>query len=355
MKRINSGDYLIDAVRLERFVASILEKVSVPADNAALLARALVSADLRGMNSHGVLRLPVYVRRLQNGGFRPDSKGRIVRETAGTVLIDGEDGLGAVITCRAMDEAIKRARMNGIAAAGVTNSNHNGEGAFYALRAIDASMIGLCTTNGSPASPPWGGLTKMTGPLPLTIGVPADEEWPLVLDLSLGMSSRGRILYYADKKIPLPDGWLVDAKGQPTNDAEHIRRGGWIQPIGGYKGWGLITIMEVLSGVLTGGPLGRDLVELYGDTTKPQKNGHFVMAIDVSAFMDVSIFKKRMDGYIRLLKSSEPALGTQGVIIPGEPEFRKEEEQRLNGVIIGCKVVDDVLEIARELGMVPDI
>ena len=355
MERTNNGDYLIDPARLERFVASILEKVKVPADNAVLLARALVAADLRGMNSHGVLRLPIYIRRLQSGGFKPESKGRIIRETSGTVLIDGEDGLGAVITCRAMDEAIKRARTCGIAAAGVTNSNHNGEGAFFALRAIDAGMIGICTTNGSPASPPWGGLTKMTGPLPLTIGVPAGEERPLVLDLALGMSSRGRILYYADKKIPLPDGWLVDAEGRPTNDAEHIRRGGWIQPIGGYKGWGLITIMEVLSGVLTGGPLGQDLAELYGDTTKPQKNGHFVIAIDVSAFMDISVFKKRMDGYIRMLKSSEPAPDSQGVIIPGEPEFRKEEEQRLNGVTIGCKVVDDVLEIAHELGVTVDI
>ena len=241
MERTNNEDYLLDAARLERLVSVILEKVAVPVENAAIMAHSLVTADLRGMNSHGILRLPIYVRRLRDGGFRPDRNGRIVRETPGTVLIDGEDGLGAVVTCHAMDEAIRRARTTGIAAAGVFNSNHNGEGAFYALRAIAANMIGICTTNGSPNMPPWGSLTKMTGPLPLTVGVPAGEEWPLVLDLALGMSSRGRILYYADKKIPLPDGWLVDAEGRPTNDAEHIRQGGWILPIGGYKD----TLLEV--------------------------------------------------------------------------------------------------------------
>jgi LDH2 family malate/lactate/ureidoglycolate dehydrogenase len=355
MECTNNGDYLLDAIRLENFVAALLKKVAVPAENAALVARSLVAADLRGMNSHGILRLPIYVRRLRDGGSHPDRSGRIVRETPGTVLIDGEDGLGAVVTCRAMDEAIRRARTTGIAAAGVCNSNHNGEGAFYALRAVEAGMIGICTTNGSPNMPPWGGRTKMTGPLPLTVGVPAGEEWPLVLDLALGVSSRGKILYYADKKIPLPDGWLVDAEGRPTNDAEHIRQGGWILPIGGYKGWGLITVMEVLAGVLTGGPLGRDIVELYADTGKAQKIGHFLIAIDVGAFMEPDVFRSRMDGYIRMLKSSEPANGTAGVIIPGEPEFRKAKEQRLNGLKITCKVVDEVLALAEELGVEPTL
>lgn len=355
MKRKHNGDYLLDAMHLERFVTAMLEKVAVPAENAIIMARALVASDLRGMNSHGILRLPIYIRRLQDGSFKSDRKGQIVRQTPGVVLIDGEDGLGAVLTCRAMDEAVKRARTTGIAAAGVFNSNHNGEGAFYALRAVTANMIGICTTTGSPNMPPWGGRTKMTGPLPITVGVPAGKEWPLVLDLALGMSSRGKILYYADKKIPLPDGWLVDAKGEPTNDAEHIRQRGWILPIGGHKGWGLITIMEVLAGVLTGSALGQDIVELYGDTTKAQKIGHFVIAIDVAAFMDCTVFKNRMDDYIQMLKSSEPISDAQSVIIPGEPEFRKEKEQRQNGLAVSCKVVDDILTIARELGIESDI
>jgi LDH2 family malate/lactate/ureidoglycolate dehydrogenase len=167
------------------------------------------------------------------------------------------------------------------------------------------------------------------------------------------MSSRGKILYYADKKIPLPDGWLVDADGKPTNDAEQIRHGGWILPIGGHKGWGLIAIMEILAGVLTGGALGQEIAELYGDSGKAQRNGQFVIAINIAAFMDIPAFKKRMDGYIRMVKASEPANGGKGVIMPGEIEFGKERNQRANGIALGQKVVDEMLAVARELGIEP--
>ena len=214
MKTTADGDYLIDAARLESLVTAMLAKVGVPDDDAVLVAHSLIQADLRGMNSHGILRLPIYMDRLKAGGFKAGTKGHIVRETPGTTLIDGEDGLGAVLTCRAMDEAIARARVTGIGAAGVFNSNHNGEGAFYALRAIAAGMIGIATTTGSPIMPAWGGKTKITGPLPITVGVPAGVEPPVVLDAALGMSSRGKILYYADKGIPLPDGWLVGRRRQ---------------------------------------------------------------------------------------------------------------------------------------------
>ena len=355
MKTTAEGDYLIDAARLEALVCAMLTKVGVPAGDAALVARSLIMADLRGMNSHGILRLPIYMDRLKAGGFKPDRKGRIVRETPGTALIDGEDGLGAVLTCRAMDEAISRARTTGIGAAGVFNSNHNGEGAFYALRAIEAGMIGIATTTGSPIMPAWGGKTKITGPLPITVGVPAGEELPVVFDAALGMSSRGKILYYADKGIPLPDGWLVDADGKPTNDGEHVRQGGWILPIGGHKGWGLIAIMEILAGVLTGGALGQDIAELFGDTTKAQKNGHFTIAINVDAFMALDAFKARMDGYIRMVKASELAAGTTEILMPGEIEFRKERDHRANGLPVGRKVVDAMLDSARSVGIEPDL
>ena len=351
MKTLENGDYRIDAARLEALVSSMLAKVGVPGDDAALVARSLIGADLRGMNSHGILRLPIYIDRLRDGGFKPDRQGKVVRETKGTVLIDGEDGLGAALSCRAMDAAIGRARECGIGAAGLFNSNHNGEGAFYAQRAIAADMIGIATTTGSPIMPAWGGKTKITGPLPITVGVPAGQELPVLLDAALGMSSRGKILYYAEKKIPLPDGWLVDADGRPTNDGEHVRQGGWILPIGGHKGWGLIAIMEILAGVLTGGALGQDIAELFGDTSKAQKNGQFFIAIDVEAFMGIDAFKARMDDYIRMVKASELADGFEEIVMPGEIEYRKERDQRANGLTLGRNVVDAMLKKAEEIGV----
>lgn len=351
MKKTAEGDYLVGAEELQTLVKAILGRVGVPDEDAALVADSLVKADLRGMNSHGVLRLPVYVRRLQQGGFKPDRKGRIVRETAGTVLIDGEHGLGAVLSARAMDEAMARAKRNGIGAAGLFNSNHNGEGAYYVLRAIENGMIGICTTSGSPISPPWGGRTKLTGPLPITVGAPAGKELPIVLDAALGMSSRGKILYHAEKNMPLPEGWLVDAEGQPTTDAEHIRKGGWILPIGGYKGWGLVVVMEILASVLTGAALGGDAGELYADVTRHQKNGQFFIAINVGAFMDPDDFRARMDSYIRTTKDSEKLAGVDEILMPGEPEFRREQRHLINGIPLGRKVMEEVLALAGELNV----
>ena len=162
------------------------------------------------------------------------AEAKIVRETDGTALLDGDAGLGSVLTARAMEMAIGKAKGRGIGAVGVRNSNHNGEGAFYASQAIEAGMIGIATTNASPIMPAWGGTTPITGPLPITIGVPTGRHPPIIFDAALGMSSRGKILQYAEEGRPLPDGWLVDKDGRPTNDPEWVRNGGWIRVLGDF-------------------------------------------------------------------------------------------------------------------------
>ena len=348
----SEGDgYRIQADDLERLLIAMLVKVGVPADDARIVANGLLMADLRGMNSHGILRLPVYIKRLQQGGFSPVSKFDVVRETSGTALIDGGNGLGAVLTTRAMDLAITKARSNGIGAVGVRSSNHNGEGAPYVLQAINADMVGIATTNGSPIMPVWGGKTPFTGPLPITVGVPAARHRPIVLDAALGMSSRGKILYYAEKKMELPPGWLVDADGRPTTDPNWVRNGGWILPIGGHKGWGLILMCEILSGLLTGGAIGKELTNLYDDLDQPQRNGHFVIAINIGAFIDVAGFKARMSDYIDEMKASELAPGVDEILMPGEIEFRKEAQQRAQGIVLSKSVVGEVLATATSIGV----
>ena len=351
MKKLDDSSYLVDAQKLETLIGAMLEKVGVAAEDGKIVAGSLVSADARGMNSHGVLRLPVYIRRLQQGGFKPGSKGTVIAETAATMLIDGGEGLGSVLTAHAMDIAIEKARTTGIAAVGIRNSNHNGENAYYVKQAIDQDMIGIATTNGSPIMPVWGGKTMLTGPLPIAIGVPTEKELPILLDAALGMSSRGKILYYAEKGMSLPDGWLVDAEGKPTNDPNWVKNGGWILPIGGHKGWGLILACEILSGLLTGGQFGQELTNLYDDLDTPQRNGHFVIAINIASFVDVPSFKGRMDEYIRIMKASELAPGTEEILMPGEIEFRKEKKQRAEGITLGASVVDEVVAVAVELGI----
>ncbi|MGD9803108.1 MAG: Ldh family oxidoreductase [Hyphomicrobiaceae bacterium] len=345
------GGYILEADQLQSLVEEMLARTGVPGADASIVAASLIGADARGMNSHGILRLPVYIKRLKQGGFSASTASNVIRETPSTALIDGHDGLGAVLTVRAMDLAISKARQTGIGAVGVTHSNHNGEGAPYVLRAVEEDMIGIATTNGSPIMPVWGGKTALTGPLPITVGVPTAKQKPIVLDAALGMSSRGKILYHAEKGLPVPDGWLVDAEGRPTNDPNWVKNGGWILPIGGHKGWGLILMCEILSGILTGGPFGRELTNLYDDLHQPQGNGQFVIAINVGAFLDVAIFKQRMDAYIVEMKSSELAPGFSEILMPGEIEFRRETQQRAEGITLSHSVVDEVLRTAADLGI----
>ena len=347
----------IPASALHNLVAIMVSATGVSEADSIVVADGLVSADARGMNSHGVLRLPVYIKRLINGGFATAGNIEIIKESPGTALVDGGNGLGSVVTAKAMDLTIAKARANGIGAVAVRSSNHNGEGALYVLRAVRQDMIGLATTNGAPMMPVWGGRVPMTGPLPLTFAVPAGDELPIVFDAALAMSSRGKVLYHAQKKLPLPDGWMVDAEGHPTNDPEWIRKGGWVLPIGGdkgYKGWGLVLMCELLTGFLAGGSISGEMNDLYGDLKEGQHISHFCMAIDIKAFIDVAFFKQRVDNYIRLMKCSELAPGSDEIIMPGEKEFRNEAKQRIEGVLITKLVVDELLASADSLGIIID-
>jgi len=335
---------------VERLIINILLRIGLPTDEAELMANALITADARGMQSHGVMRLPTYVNRIRAGGMKYGMKGKIIQETQGTILLDGEDGIGHVIVDNAMQLAIAKAKTNGVGVVAVTHSNHFGEAAYYILKAVRQNMIGLMGTNGSPNMPVWGGTTKMTGPHALAMGVPAGNEFPIILDMSLGVVSKGKIIL-ADKrgeKIPL--GWGVDSLGNPTEDPAKVLKGGWTLPIGGYKGWGLILFFEILSGVLTGGRIATDITDLYGDPAISQGLGHFVLALDVEAFIPIGEFKKRIDEYIRLIKSSEIAPGFDEIMLPGEREFRLESIRRNNGIPITTEVFSQLKSLAIEVG-----
>jgi LDH2 family malate/lactate/ureidoglycolate dehydrogenase len=345
------GERRVDAGELRRLAVEIFERAGVPEDEARLVAETLVAADLRGMQSHGTLRIPIYVEKIRGGGFRPGRKGTVLRETAATMLIDGEDGLGQVLALRAMDEAIAKAKAAGIGAAGVTRSNHYGEAAYYVLHAVKRDMIGIIATNGSPNMPAWGGMTKMTGPLPFTAGVPALEERPFILDAALGVTNRGKLIYYAEQGEKIPPGWGVDKNAQPTSEPKDVLEGGWILPIGGYKGFGITLFLEILAGVLTGGLIGSAIRDLYNaPAAASQGLGHFAIAIDPTAFMPLDAFKSRMDEMIRMVRASKLAPGVAAMTLPGEPEFDKEAERLVHGIPLSTSVLDQLNSLARALG-----
>jgi LDH2 family malate/lactate/ureidoglycolate dehydrogenase len=347
----SANERRVDAGALEATTTEILKGVGVPADEALLLASALVAADARGNNSHGVMRLPVYVERIRARGIKPGHKGVILRESAATALLDGEDGIGHVVAATAMAEAIRLAKEAGAGVVGVTRSNHFGEAAFYVLQAVEQDMIGVITTNGSPRIPLWGSFSKLTGNLPVAIGIPTANEFPLVLDMALGAVALGKVMYAAEKGVKIPLDWGVDAQGRPTDDPTEVLSGGWAPPIGKYKGSGLMVMAEILSGVLTGGPFADEIGHMYGDPSYPQGLGHMAIAINVELFIPVDDFKHRAASLIQLIKGSELAPGFEEILMPGEREFRTERERRERGIPLSVAVLDKLQSLAEELAL----
>ena len=340
----------VSADRLRDLAADIFARAGAPDTEARLVATTLVEADLRGMQSHGVLRIPVYTEKITAGGFKPGHAGAIVRQTPGTVLLDGEHGLGQVVTMHAMELAMQKARATGIGAAGVLNSNHFGEAAYYVLEAAKRGMIAIVATNGSPNMPALGGMTKMTGPLPFTAAVPTNGE-PFCIDAALGMTNRGKLIYLAQSGASIPLGWGVDKEGRPTEDPKRVLEGGWILPIGAHKGFGITMFIEILSGVLTGASVGSQIRDLYNAPRDvPQGLGHFCIAIDPAAFMPLDSFKSRMDEMIGMVKASKLAPGVARMVIPGEPETESKARRLRDGIPLSESLLTELNALARSLG-----
>ncbi len=348
---VKAPERAVAANDLSELAADVFTRAGVPSEEARVVADALVEADLRGMQSHGVLRIPIYVEKIRAGGFRAGHHGTIVRETTGTALLDGEDGLGQVVSLHAMDIAMRKAKSTGIGGVGVLNSNHFGEAAYYVIHAAKGDMIGLIATNGSPNMPAWGGTTKMTGPLPFTAAVPVGRGAPFVIDAALGVTNRGKLIYMAERGERIPLGWGVDREARPTDDPAKVLDGGWILPIGGHKGFGITMFLEILSGVLTGARVGSEIRDLYNaPRNQSQGLGHFCIAIDPAAFMPLDAFKARMDGMIDMIRASRLGPGVERMVIPGEPELEAKRQRIAQGIPLAAGVLDQLNALARELG-----
>jgi LDH2 family malate/lactate/ureidoglycolate dehydrogenase len=300
---------------LHRLIQAIFEGCGMARPDADILADQLVMADLRGIHSHGVIRVPLYVGRLNGGGIDPRGRPRVVKEAPGALVIDGGNNMGQVAGTFAMQAAIERARTTGVAVATVGNSNHCGAMEYYVRMAIAADMIGIATTNALPTMAPWGGIDKLVGLNPIGIGIPAGEEPPLVLDFAFGATAHGRMQVYQQKGIPIPEGWAFDEEGRPTTDIDKALAG-LVQPIGMYKGIGLAMAAGILSTLLSGAGYGAESGNMV-DGAFPGRDGQFYLALNIAAFEDVPTFKARMDKVIREFRSTRLAPGAKRVFVPG--------------------------------------
>ncbi len=334
---------------LRALAAAALRRAGVPEEGAAIVAGALVEAEARGIESHGLRLLPSYVARIKAGGVNAAAEPRVVREGPAVALMDGQNGLGPLVATRAMEVAIAKARTAGIGACAAFSSNHYGAACCYALLACRQGLIGLATTNSVAAVVPPGGRVGRVGNTATAYAIPAEEEPPLVLDISMSTAARSRFLLHAERGLPLPEGWAIDAEGRPTTDAR-AGLGGYLLPLGsptaGHKGFGLAMLMDVLAGALSGARFGVELQRLAEDDPRAIGLGHFLLAIDPAWFGDPGEFRRKIDRMIRDVRATPTQPGVARVYAPGERSHARWLEAQAAGVAIPLSLLARLTQLA---------
>lgn len=299
--------------------SGILESLGVPAADARLVAESLVTSDMWGHPSHGMLRLPWYVARIRSGAMSAVTRPRVLSTFGAVTVLDAADGIGQVITNHAAELAATASRAHGVGVVAVRNSNHFGTAAYWTRLLAEQGCVGILTTNGSPAMAPWGGTVKMIGANPWSIAVPSGRHGTVVLDIANTGVARGKIYAAKERGTQLPVGWAIDAAGIPTTDPQ-AALDGVILPMAGHKGYAISFMMDVLSGVLTGS---RSATDVVGPYVSDQRSGcgHLVLAIDIEAVTPRAEFDDRMDRLIDTVKACQTAPG-QEILFPGEMENR---------------------------------
>jgi LDH2 family malate/lactate/ureidoglycolate dehydrogenase len=339
------------AQRLLDWAAAIYERLDCPAADAHLLADTMVEAELRGVYSHGMVRVPIYVDKLERGGCNPRPNVHLARQSVATALIDGDYGLGQVVSRFAMQVALDKAASAGASYVAVQKSNHNGALAYWAMQALPRDMIGIASTLSSGnIMAPWGSRTALLGNNPIAYAIPAGSERPIVLDMATSMVAKGKILVAAKEGRPIPAEWALDEEGNPTTDAQRALTG-LVQPIAGPKGSGLSLVYGLLGGVLASADFGTRVGSMYGRPGERQSVGHYFQAIDIGAFRDVGEFKAEVDDVVRTFKASERAPGVGEILMPGEPEARRRERALRDGVELGGGVVAELDAVGQRLGV----
>jgi len=330
---------------LRDLVVRVFAKSGMSDTDAALLTDSLVTADLSGTHSHGVLRVPEYVKKLTVDGVDPRGVPSIVSDRGGALVIDGGNSMGQIGSAFAMRTAIDRASTTGIAAAAVRGSNHNGALNYYTEMALEQGMIGWATTNALPTMAPVGGAERILGIDPLAVSIPARNEHPISYDAAFSGTAHGKIRVYAQKGLELEDDWALDSEGQPTADPL-AAIDGLLRPIGGHKGASLALIMGVMSSMLSGAAYGTELGDMESGPVSGT-DGHFFMAMNVDFFVDFEEFTGRVDKAIQQVHNTRKAPGVDRIWMPGEREFETRVVNGREGIPLADETIRDLLDAAQ--------
>lgn len=341
---------IVSAEKLVEIAESLLIAAGASEEESKVVARYNIGANLVGHDSHGIILIPTYIDRIKAGHIVPQAPWIITKETPTTTVIDGNWGFGYAVTDRAMRYTIEKAKTQNVAAATVFHQSHIGRLASYPLVAAGEGMIAMITAD-SGRSPkhvaPYGGAKARLGTNPICFAVPSNLEGPLVFDMATSAAAAGKINVATARGDQVPTGWLIDAEGKPSTDPHVLKSGGALLPLGGtegYKGTGLAAIVEILSGLLTGLGFGIEPTGRHND-------GCFIAVFNVAAFRELGVFKQEVTEFAEYLKATPPAQGFTEVFYPGEIEFRKEKDRRVNGVPIEESTWNKLRDLAEGYGL----
>jgi LDH2 family malate/lactate/ureidoglycolate dehydrogenase len=358
---MNNESVLFDLANLSHFAENIFLKMGCSTQDAKLATEVLLSADLRGVDSHGIARLSGYVRLWEAGRINPKPNIKIIHQKHSTATVDGDSGLGLVVAPRAMDIAIEKAKNTGTGWVSVMHSNHYGIAGYHAMKALSHDMIGISMTNASPLVAPTFGIKRMLGTNPIAVAIPADKEPPFVADFATTTAANGKLEILQRKKLDAPTGWIQDKNGKSSTDPNELKNGGALLPLGGdrehgsHKGYCLGSIVDIFSAVLSGANYGPWVPPFVSFLPLPQNPvgkgiGHFVGAMEIDGFRPAAEFKSHMDNWIRTFRDTTPVEGHK-VQIPGDFERITHADRLKNGIPLHPTVVEDLKHLGQKLGL----
>jgi LDH2 family malate/lactate/ureidoglycolate dehydrogenase len=342
---------LVRPAWLEATVSAVFSAVGFDPSDSAKIATALVEADLRGVSSHGIMLVPMYVERLNAGGVTRERELDILYDAGAALVVDARGGMGQLSSPQAMGHAIERAGRHGIGLVSVRNAHHFGAASRWAMQAGEAGCVGVAMSNTTPLMPAPGGAERIVGNNPLAIAVPTTAGVEIVLDMALSAVALGKIRLAASAGRPIPDNWATDPSGTPTTDPEQAVLG-MLLPAAGHKGFGLALMIDVLTGVLSGGGWGDQVRPLYREPDRPNDCAHLFLAIDPELLGGAESFRRRSSGLAARVRGSATAPGVSRLYLPGEIEAERAAHQRRNGVLIERSGLDGLLAAARAVGAV---
>ncbi|MCK4241883.1 MAG: Ldh family oxidoreductase [Candidatus Atribacteria bacterium] len=349
----------IKAEKLRKFATQLGQKIGLSEKDAYTLSESLVFANLRGIDSHGIVRLPFYLKRLETRGTNMNPVIKVIKEKPSLILLDGDNGMGQVVGRYASDMVTKRAKETGMAYVAVKGSSHFGVASYYAYHIAKKDMVGIAISNATAVMAAWGGAKRIIGNNPLAFSVPYKKNKPILLDISMSGVAGGKIRLYAKNNQEIPKGWILDKEGKETTNPNDLLTGGTLLPFGQHKGYGIAVAIEILTGVMTGAGMMGQIPLWIKDLVSPLNIGHVFIAIDITNFMDLATFKKRLSWMVKKLKTSPISEDSSGIYFPGELERLTYLKRNKEGIPITSEIWSDLKALSQKykvkLPLKPDI